>query len=106
VIVVDVERRRQELVRIAEAAEAALARRRGVREITPRPLDVVRHILPACLTCGCSDHDYLDGGAVDLLLADGLPEETFDEVSVWGQMIHPFPPSELAEGLEDAVARR
>jgi len=106
VIIVDVERRRQELVCIAEAAEATLARRTGVREITPRPLDVVCHVLPACLTCGCSDHDYLNGGAVDLLLANGLPKETFDEVSEWGQMVHPFPPSELAEGLENAVTGR
>ena len=106
VVVEDVERQPQERVRRRE--RAVLARRtrrvRGAGEVPARARDVRCHVVRARLRRGRRDRDKLDRRALDLRPADGLPEQRLGEVGVRGQMVHPLPPPELAEGLQDAVA--
>ena len=100
----DVEAELEERVRRRERAVLARRARGRVREVPAGGRDVRAHVLGARLPRGRRDLDELDGRTLDGLLADRLAEERLDEVGVRREAVHPLPPSELAEGLQDTVA--
>lgn len=100
----DVEARTQEAVRRAERAVLAIARRVRVRDVPARGRDERSHVLRACLARRRLDCGELDITALDGHAPEGLAEERLDEVGVWRQVVHPLPPPELAERLQDTVA--
>ena len=101
----DVEACRQVLVRRAVLAEGACAGGVGVGEITARAIDEWLHELSASLSGWRGDCLQLHRRAIDVVVADGLPKNTFDEVGVWRNPIHPLPPPELPEGLKNTITR-
>ena len=102
--VVDVEALLKERVRRAVRTVVARARVVLVREVPAGDLDKVAHVPRARLARGRLDGDELLGGAGDLAVADGLAEHRLDEVGERRQAVHPAPPTELTEGLQDTIA--
>ena len=102
----DVEAAQEKLVRRAECAVQARTARVRVRDVPARGIDERPEERGARLARGRVDLRELDGGAVDGLPADRLAEQSLDEVCVRREAVHPPPPAELAEGLQDAVAVR
>lgn len=100
----DVETHLQELIRHPGAAELASRRRLRVREVSSREGHVWRHIFLARQTGRWVDRNKLDGCTVDLLLSDSLAEESFNEVCEGREAIHPLPPAQLTEWLQDTIA--
>ena len=94
----------QELIRRPRTAELTRGGCVRVRQVASS----IRHeriqILSARQTGRGSDSDKLDGRTVDLLATDCLAQETFNEVGVGRETVHPLPPAEFSERLKDTVA--
>jgi len=89
IIVEDIEIVAHELIRSAGRAEGARVGSVLVDDVAACRPHVRAEEHAAALTGGRDDGDKLDGRAVDVLLADGLAEECFDEVGVRRQTVHP-----------------
>ena len=91
---------------VCRAIGAVPTRRGRVRvcQVSTCDGDKGAHVGLAREARGRLDRDELDVAALDGQPPDGLAEDSFDEVAVWRDAVHPLPPTELTVGLQDAVA--
>ena len=121
IVIKDIEPVRK--VRVARLDAAKVARRScfGVGEIAASRRDKPFHVSCTCLTNGWVQGDKLDCRTLEFLASDESPEDPLNEVGVWGEVVpstsnewccrswrssslHPFPPTKLREGLQNAIA--
>jgi len=103
VFVENVKAGREVRVRRPHAAELAVARRVWIGDVSACDGDVPIHILRASLSERGIQAHKLDGRASDVLVADSLSQDAFDEIRVWREAVHPPPPMELPEWLKDTI---
>jgi len=103
--ILNVEPSRHVLVSSPEGAEQTC--RSGVRvsEITASKRYELVHIFATSGSTGRIYRNELMRSTVNVLVTDSLTEQTFDEVGKRGNMVHPLPPTQFTERLQDTVKR-
>ena len=106
VIIRDIKALHHKLVRGSHRAELTPGRGIRVGEVSTREGYVRVHVLAAWHVRGRDDGDVLNGRTFDLLTTQCLTQDTFDEVGVGGDIVHPLPPVESSEGLDYAGTKK
>ncbi len=105
-VVKDIKRKSEELIRRAHAAELASGSGVGVRQVAAGSGDVSVHVPRAGHARRRRNRDEFNSRAVHLLFADSLSEQTLNEIGVGRQSVHPLPPSELPVGCRTPLLQR
>ena len=92
-VVEDIKRESEELIRRAHAAELAGGGCVGVRQVAAGSGDITVHVPRAGHAGRRRNRDEFNSCAVDLLFADSLSEQALNEIGVRRQPVHPLPPS-------------
>jgi len=101
--ILDIEVVTEKFVRRAIGAKLALRGGSGVRDVSSFGGDVPSKILGTRLTRRWIDMTVLDIRTADLLSTESIADHAFDQVRVRRQPIHPPPPTQLIERLQDAI---
>jgi len=103
VVVEDVEVICEVLVTGLDGTEGARCQRFRVGEVAADSGYEWSHVLSTGLPTWRIQGDEFDCRAPEFLLPDSLTKQTLNEVGERRQVIHPLPPAELREGLQNTV---
>jgi len=103
VTVQNVEAREEELIGGAVRADLTATGGISVCDISSGIVDEHLKILGTGLPARWLNGDKLFLSAADILLAKSLPDESFNQIRIRGESIHPSPPPKSAIRLEHAV---
>lgn len=102
----DIETRANKLVRRRTRTICAFSRSVYVCEIAPSPGYEWAEVFATSERGGRDKGDIFGRGAGDRVTSDGLAEKTADNVGEGREAVHPLPPAETGEGLQDTIAEQ
>jgi len=101
--IIDIERRKEELVGCGCRAILTVARRIRVGQVATRSRDVIVQVRSARESTRRGESDQLLLRAYDWVATNGLTDQSFYEVRLWRDSVHPLPPAKLAERLQHTI---